>query len=88
LRAFSISFLSFFATLIVSKNDLELKIGIPRHNNIKIIHPPKSIIKFQFSTTPNMSFLQTNGNIWIQYTFDEINTGVYAELKKKVLEGV
>ncbi len=54
-----------------SKIDLETKIGLPRHNNIKIISPS----------------IGEDGNEIFLYTFDEINTQIFKVLEAKVLEG-
>ena len=54
-----------------SKEDLELKIGAPRNNNIQIISP-------EVDEDDNDSFL---------YTFDEINTRVFKKLENEVLKG-
>jgi len=60
-----------FAYNSSSKNDLESKIGTPRHNNIKIISP----------TTDE------SGSDDFLYTFDEINRQIFKALEAKVLEG-
>jgi len=54
-----------------AKIDLETKIGLPRHNNIKIISPT----------------IGEDGNETFLYTFDEINTQIFKALKAKVLKG-
>lgn len=54
-----------------AKIDLETKIGLPRHNNIKIIPPT----------------VDEDGNENFLYTFDEINTKIFKALEAKVLEG-
>ena len=54
-----------------AKKDLEAKIGLPRHDNIKIESPA----------------IGEDGNENFLYTFDEINTRIFEALKEKVLEG-
>ncbi len=60
-----------FAYNTASKNDLESKIGEPKHNNIKIIAPK----------------LDSDGNEEYQYTFEDINQRIFKALEKNILEG-
>jgi len=54
-----------------TKIDLETKIGLPRHNNIKIIPPT----------------INEDGNENFLYTFDEINARIFKKLEDEVLKG-
>ncbi len=54
-----------------AKINLETKIGLPRHNNIKIKSPT----------------IGEDGNETFLYTFDEINTRIFKALEAKVIEG-